>query len=168
MHCSECGADLPGGETCLDRFHALLAAEPDHPEAAAMHGLFVLTYYAQHPSLCKPWLRAAQGATMRAVFGEGRDWREVLAWPHDRARRQAAVDRLKAAYAADRDTPEAGIPVAGEATVAGLPAPGAPRYPAAYPAAVEAWARSVAEHRFLRGSTGARPRQSATKRRRNS
>ena len=177
MRCSECGAELPGGETCLDRFHALLAAEQDHPAAAAMHGLFVLTYHAQHPSLCKPWVRSFQRDTLRAVFGEGRDWREVLAWPADRARRQAAVDRAKAAYAGDRDPPEAGAPVAGEATVAVLPAPGSPRYPSEYPARVEAWARSVAEHRFLSESTettlarpgaAARPRQSATKRRRSS
>lgn len=148
MRCIECGAELPCGETCLDRFHALLAAEQDHPVATAMHGLFVLTYYAQHPSLCRPWLRGWQGKTMRAVFREGRDWREVLAWPEDRARRQEAVDRAKARYAGDRGTPEVGAPIAGEATVAGLPVPGSPRYPSEYPAQVEAWARSVAEHRF--------------------
>ena len=59
MRCAECGAELPGEERCKDRFHALLAAEQHHPEAAAMHGLFVLAYHAQHPSLCKPWLRSA-------------------------------------------------------------------------------------------------------------
>jgi hypothetical protein len=32
MRCVECGAELTGAETCLDRFHALLAAEWDHPE----------------------------------------------------------------------------------------------------------------------------------------
>ena len=34
MRCAECGADLPGEESCIGRFHALLAAEWEHPEAA--------------------------------------------------------------------------------------------------------------------------------------
>ena len=38
-----------------------------------MHGLFVLTYYAQHPSLSKPWLRAAQREWLREIFAEGKD-----------------------------------------------------------------------------------------------
>ena len=149
MRCGECGAELPGAEICLDRFHTLLAAEQDHPEAAAMHGLFVFTYYAQHPSLCKPWVRAWQADALRAVFGEGRAWQEVLAWPTERVRRQAAVDRAKARYAGDGGTVAVGLPIRGEATVAELPVPGSLQYPAAYPAAVEAWARSVAEHRCL-------------------
>lgn len=133
----------------MDRFHALLGAEQDHPEAAAMHALFVLTYYAQHPSLCKPWLRTVQRETMREVFGEGRDWRKALTWPKDRARRQEAVDRVKARYASGLGTPEVGVPGAGEATVVDLPVPGSPQYPSEYPARVETWARSVAQHRFL-------------------
>ena len=114
-----------------------------------MHGLFVLTYYAQHPSRCTPWVRAWQADALRTVFGKGRAWQEVLAWPTDRVRRQAAVDRAKARYTGDGSTMAAGVPITGEATVATLPAPGEPAYPAAYPAAVEAWARSVAEHRCL-------------------
>ncbi len=149
MGCAECGAELPGGETCLDRFHTLLAAEQDHPEAAAMHGLFVLTYYAQHPSLCKPWLRAAQREAMREVFGEGRDWREVLSWAEDRARRQEAVDRSKARHASGSGPLVGGVPIAGEATVVELPDRNSLEHPSAYPARVEAWARSVAENRFL-------------------
>ena len=50
-----CGAVLPGDEGSTARFHLLLAAEQHYPESAAMHGLFVLTYYAQHPSLSKLW-----------------------------------------------------------------------------------------------------------------
>ena len=42
MRCAECGADLPGDETCQDRFHALLLAEQHSREAAEMHGLTVL------------------------------------------------------------------------------------------------------------------------------
>ena len=149
MRCGECGAELPGEETCLDRFHTLLGAEQDHPEAAAMHGLFVLTYHAQHPSRCKPWIQAMHGETLRAVFGESRPWREALAWPNDRMRRQAAVDQLKARHAGDDRAVVVGVPITGEVTVAGLPVPSSPLYPATYPAAVEAWAKSVAEHRFL-------------------
>lgn len=149
VRCAECGADPPGTETCKDRFYALLAAEQEYPEAAAMHGLFVLTWYAQHPSLCKPWLRAAQAETVREIFGRGRDWRDVLSWPEDRARRQEAVDRMKARHASDDASPAFGVPIAGEASVADLPTPGSPRFRSEYPAAVEAWAKSMAEHRFL-------------------
>jgi hypothetical protein len=49
--CAECGASLPGGETCRDRFHALLAAEAENVDLARIHGLTVLTYHLQHPSL---------------------------------------------------------------------------------------------------------------------
>ncbi|MEW6635486.1 MAG: DUF5946 family protein [Actinomycetota bacterium] len=42
-------SELPGEETCIDRFHAMLAAEWEQPETAEMHGLLVLTYHAQHP-----------------------------------------------------------------------------------------------------------------------
>ncbi len=149
VRCSECGAEPPGDETCIDRFHALLAAEQDHPEAAEMHALFALTYYAQHPSLCKPWLRAAQRETMREIFGQGREWREVLVWPRDRRLRQEAVDQLRTRYSGEAHAPAAGTLVAGETTVVDLPTPGSPRYPSAYPAEVEAWARSVAERAVL-------------------
>ena len=136
----------------MDRFHLLLAAEQHHPEAAAMHGLFVLTYYAQHPSLApKPWLRAAQREALREIFGEGREWREALSTPEDRARRQEAVDRAKERFARAPETPKVGRPVEGELTVADLGTPGSPGYPSEYPARVEAWARSVAEHRVLAG-----------------
>ena len=46
MRCTGCGAELPGEEACMARYLALLAAEQHHPEAARMHGLFVLAYYA--------------------------------------------------------------------------------------------------------------------------
>ena len=36
MRCPECGADPPGGNTCLDHFHALLAAETDNAELREM------------------------------------------------------------------------------------------------------------------------------------
>ena len=149
MRCAECGAELPGEETCIARFHALLAAEQEHPEAAEMHGLFVLAYHAQHPSLCKPWLRALQRETLREIFGKGKPWREVLSWPKDRTRRQEAVDRVKERFASAPETPAFGHPVAGETTVADLGTPGSPGYPSEYPSEVESWAKSLAENRFL-------------------
>jgi hypothetical protein len=141
MRCAECGADLPGEETCLDRFHAVL--EVDYlgiPEAFAAHGLVVFTYHAQHPSRAKPWTRVAHWEGMREIFGRGRDWRVVLAGN----RRPGVVDRSKAADGA-RETPVVGKPVAGELTIAGID----PAIPPGHVARVEAWARSVAEHRFL-------------------
>ncbi len=154
MRCPECGAELPGEEKCVDRFHLLLAAEQHHPEASAMHGLFVLTFHAQHPSSSKPWVRAAQRECLREIFGEGVDWREVLSWPEDRARRQEAGDRAKRRFARAPETPKVGRPVLGEVTVADLGTPGSPGYPSEYPARVEEWARSVAEHRVLAGRQG--------------
>jgi hypothetical protein len=149
VRCAECGAELPGEERCKDRFHALLTAEWEHPEAADMHGLFVLAYHAQHPSLCKPWLRTAYRETLREIFGKGRPWREVLAWSKVRTRRQEAVDRVKERFAGAPETPAFGYPVAGEMTVADLGTPGSPGYPSEYPSEVESWAKSVAENRFL-------------------
>ena len=149
MRCIECGAELPGEERCKDRFHALLAAEQHHPEAAEMHGLFVLAYHAQHPSLCKPWLRAFQEETLREIFGEGKPWREALSWPKDRTGRQEAVDRSKGRFSSGPRTPALAHPVVGEMTVADLPTPGSSGYPSEYPDGMESWARSVAEHRFL-------------------
>ena len=149
MECPECGAILSGDEGCMDRFHLLLAAEQHYSEAAAMHGLFVLTYYAQHPSLSKLWLREYQREVMREIFGQGRDWREVLAWPSSRQRRQHVVDRQKERFA---DVPETGVfghPITGEKTVADLSTPGSTGYPSKYPDEVTAWAKSVVNHRFL-------------------
>jgi hypothetical protein len=149
VECRECGAILPGDEGCIDRFHLLLAAEQHYPEAAAMHGLFVLTYYAQHPSLSKLWLRGCQREVMREIFGQGRDWREVLAWPTSRQRRQYAVDQQKERFADVPETRVFGHPITGEKTVASLSMPGSTGYPSKYPDEVSAWAKSVAEHRLL-------------------
>ena len=101
MRCEECGADIPGEETCLDRFHAVLAAEVENDELREMHGLTVLTYHLQHPSLTKPWFQVTGAETMRRVFAGGEDWGGVLMEVHPRGvgrRRSAArVARMKAA-----------------------------------------------------------------------
>ena len=88
---------------------------------------------------------------MREIFGQGRDWRQVMAWPHSRQRRQHVVDQQKERFA---DVPETMIrehPITGEKTVADLSLPGSAGYPSKYSNEVTEWAQSVAEHRFLAG-----------------
>ena len=114
-----------------------------------MHGLFVLAYHVQHPSLCKPWMRAHQRETLREIFVEGRPWREALSWPKDRRQRQKTVDLLKDRPVRTADAPEAGGPIPGEMNVVDLGSPDSPDYPSEYPQRVESWARSLAEHRLL-------------------
>lgn len=144
MKCAECGA-----EDCEERYHALLAAEWGHPETAAMHGLFILVYHVQHPSLCKPWIRAAQRDSLREIFAENRDWRAVVAAPKDRRLRQENVAQAKRRFANAPESQATGHPIEGEMTVADIGVPGSPEYLREYPDRVEAWARSVAKHRLL-------------------
>ena len=108
--------------------------------AFEVHGRVVFTYQAQHPSRAKPWMRAAHRAGTNEIFGRGRDWRAVLA----DNRRSGGVDRSKSINGAG-EMPVVGQPVAGEQTIAEID----PAIPAGHVARVEAWARSVAEHRFL-------------------
>ncbi len=152
MGCPECGAELPGGETCLGHFHALLAAEVDNDELRRMHGLTALTYYLQHPSLTKPWYQLFGARVMRRVFADGEDWGEVLMETHPRGvgRQQAdaAVARLKADAPSVMPDWVITRPIAGESTVtsidlASVESPGG---------MVMAWARSVAAHRCVNRS----------------
>ena len=151
MRCDECGAELAGDETCLARFHILLAAEVDNEELRRMHGLTVLTYHLQHPSLTKPWYQLFGARVFQRVFGQGEDWGDVLMETHPRRigrRADAAVARLKAA--AGPTMPEWVVthPIAGEMTIAMID-PDAVPGPAQQ---VLAWARSVAERRYLHAS----------------
>src|SRR5689334_967870 len=115
MECAECGATLPGEETCQDRFHAVLAAEWHNPELARMHGLTVLTYHVQHPSLTKPWYQAAAYDALRRSFGEGRDWSDVLMEGRREGTAQRRVKAWKQAYAGSTMPPEVVTsPVPGE------------------------------------------------------
>src|SRR5689334_15156205 len=98
MECTECGALLPGDETCQDRFHALLAAEVRNAELMHVHGLTVLTYHLQHPSLTKPWYQAAGYDLMRRMFEPGCDWLEVLMEGRRRGTAEREVARWKQAY----------------------------------------------------------------------
>lgn len=146
MECRECGATLPGDETCQERFHALLAAEQHDAALARMHGLTVLTYHLQHPSLTKAWYQAAGYDTMRRGFGQGRDWWEVLSEGRCRGTAEQEVARWKDAYKAAGTTMPPWVvtrPVAGELTVADVD----PAAPSGQADAVLTWGRSVAEGR---------------------
>jgi hypothetical protein len=149
MRCEECGADVPREETCLDRFHALLAAEVENNELRQMHGLTVLTYYLQHPSLTKPWFQVTGAETMRRVFAGGEDWRGVLMEVHPRGvgrqRSAAAVARIKAASGAIMPDWVIAHPMQDELTVANID----PTATAGQADQILNWARSVAECRYL-------------------
>lgn len=150
MHCHECGADLPGAETCRDRFHALLAAEATNDELRRMHGLTVLTYYLQHPSLTKPWFQVYGAQVLQRVFAQGERWQDVLLAAHPRGvgrrRAEAAIKRLK--RGAPRTMPDWVIarPIPGELSVLSVD----PTALAGQAESVMAWTRSVADHRYLR------------------
>ena len=151
MRCEECGADPPGESMCLDYFHALLAAEVENAELRSMHGLTVLTYHLQHPSLTKPWYQVFGKEVMRRVFADGEDWGNVLMESHPRRigrRADAEVARLKAAGGATMPGWVVTQPIAGEITVAAV-SPGAP---SGQTEQILAWARSVAEHRYIDGN----------------
>jgi hypothetical protein len=148
MRCDECGADLPGAETCLDRFHTLLAAEVGNEDLRQMHGLTVLTYHLQHPSLTKPWYQLFGAGVYQRVFGQGEDWGDVLMEAHPRRigrRADAAVARLKAASGPTMPDWIVSHPIAGELTIATIDANASP----GPDEQVLTWARSVAECRFL-------------------
>ena len=149
MRCDECGADVPGAETCLDRFHTLLAAEVANEELRQMHGLTVLTYHLQHPSLTKPWYQVAGAETMRRVFGMGEDWLSVLMEGHPRGvgrnRAAAIIAQRKATAGAAMPDWVLYDPIPGELTVLSVN----PVMDAGPADQVLAWARSVADHRFL-------------------
>jgi hypothetical protein len=147
MHCEECGADLSGEQSCLDRFHALLAAETVNAELRQMHGLTVLTYHLQHPSLTKPWYLKFGAEAMRRIFGQGEDWRDVLMTEHPhrigRKRSAAAIARRKAAGGTTMPDWVIPHPIPAELNVTSVD----PRAPAGQTDQILAWARSVAEHR---------------------
>jgi hypothetical protein len=149
MRCAECGADLPGDETCLARFHELLGAEAHNEELRQMHGLTVLTYHLQHPSLTRPWYQLYGSEVMPRIFGQGEDWLTVLLEGHPRGvgRRQSAkaVAELKARGGTEMPDWVITTPIPGELTVAAVD----PHAPSGQSEHVIAWARSVAEHRFL-------------------
>jgi len=164
MNCPACGAELPGEETCWDRFGTLLAAEAENEELARLHGLTVLTYHLQHPSRTKPWYQEYGAAVMRRVFGDGEDWVDALAGEagrpggFDRVRHrwrqvgpqkgwEDAFNERKRAAGAAMPAWVVSEPIPGEATVAVVD----PRAPSGQAAQVMAWARSVAEHRCLGG-----------------
>ena len=58
--CLQCGAELPAGETCRDRFDLCLAKEFEHPASyGSVHHLTVACYMLQHDLYSREaWLEA--------------------------------------------------------------------------------------------------------------
>lgn len=113
-----------------------------------MHGLTVLTYHLQHPSLTRPWYQIYGKVVMRRVFADGEHWGDVLMETHPRRigrRADAEVARLKTAGGPTMPAWVITQPLAGELTVTTV----SPEEPAGQAEQVLAWARSVAEYRFL-------------------
>lgn len=146
--CEECGAPVEGEQSCRDRFHELLAAEVENEELDRMHGLTVLTYHLQHPSLTKPWYQITGAEVMRRVFGQGEAWQSVLLEDHPRGvgRRRSAATIARRKDAGSQTMPDWVVnrPVPGELTVMSI----ALDAEAGQAVQIEAWARSVAVHRF--------------------
>ena len=147
MRCDECGAELPSSETCLDRFHALLAAEADSEALRQMHGLTVLTYYMQHPTLTKPWYQIFGAEAFQRIFGQGEPWLDVLLEEHPRGvgrRRSAAAITQRKANAGKTMPPWVITqPIPGELTVTAIDLNAA----SGQAQQVLDWARSVAANR---------------------
>jgi hypothetical protein len=114
-----------------------------------MHGLTVLTYYLQHPSLTKPWFQVYGAEVMRRVFAGGEDWRGVLMEVHPRGvgrrRSEAAVARIKTASGATMPDWVIAHPIQDELTVADID----PAATAGQGNKILTWARSVAVCRYL-------------------
>lgn len=153
MRCEECGAGCASAETCSDLFHALLAAEAENAALRQMHGMTVMTYFLQHPSLTKPWHQVRGREVMRRIFGQGEAWESVLLEIHPRGvgrrRSAAAVAKLKSAGPAEMPAWVIARPIPGELTVASIDLSAARDEKAQ----ILAWARSAAEHRFLDDAT---------------
>jgi hypothetical protein len=118
-----------------------------------MHGLTVLTYHLQHPSLTKPWYQVYGARVMWRVFAQGEHWADVLMETHPRRigrRADAAVARLKAGGPPSMPEWVIAQPIAGELTIASI----ALDAPAGQAAQILVWARSVAEHRFVALESG--------------
>jgi hypothetical protein len=152
MKCKECGAELPGEETCLDRFGALLAVERDEEgnltEAFNVHGLTVMTFYLQHAGgsgYTKRWMLESAERAMRQIFEEGREQFDILPVGERATRQKAATTAKSAPGAHDPITTIVG-PLPGELTIATLD----PANLSGHTKRVMAWARSVAEHRVLK------------------
>jgi Family of unknown function (DUF5946) len=151
VRCNECGADLPGDETCTDRFGALLAAEYDENGnftiAARVHGLTVMTFYLQHAGgigYTKRYQVEFAERAMRRLFVGGEKQEDVFPTDQRAARQRAATDAKAAPGAHDSITQILGVQP-GELTVASLD----PANLDGHYERVMTWARSVAEHRVL-------------------
>ena len=112
-----------------------------------MHGLTVLTYHMQHPSLTKPWFQVYGAEALRRVFARDEDWGDVLLEEHPRGvgRRRSAAAIAARKAAAPLTMPEWVVmhQIAGELAIACID----PISPSGQSEQGLAWARSVAQNR---------------------
>ena len=106
MNCPQCGAELPPGETCRDRFDLCLAKEFEHPATyGAVHYFTVVCYMLQHNAYSREaWLDTRAG--LAQVLRQGltpadlrRQNRQKLdsgrrKWKVTRGEKLAAVDSI--------------------------------------------------------------------------
>lgn len=129
VKCHECGAVLPGPESCAHRFERLLARDNTDPEARAVHGLMVAAYLTQHPSDVRagtPGMKQMRLRALHEATRPGADAHAVLReWATRRAR---TVEPLPAQ-------------LFGETTIASID----PEAKNGHAERVRAWALSVAD-----------------------
>lgn len=135
--CTECGAPVRAGATCLDHFHALLVLEGSFPGApgSILHFYAVATYNLQHPD--------SVGLTTEALEGLRRNLADALDG-------KATVAELRRRARRDTDGPTRVRRRPGDPPVEWYRAPWPVNVTdvlsataATYPDLVEAWARGV-------------------------
>jgi hypothetical protein len=139
LSCVECGAPLHAGETCQEKFHALLLLEGQVTDApgSIIHFYTVACYVLQHPDSMNYTALALHG--LRDSLGDALDGRATL----DELRRRARV----ASDGATRITRREGDPGVRwrrggwEVTVADV----CTLAPEQYISGVLRWARSIRE-----------------------
>lgn len=93
--CADCGASLPGLETCEERFQRILGRDfSGEGEAPGVHGVFVCCYLLQHPAspLAGPAsMHAPRLGALRSCLREGRHDRAAFARALDAMRRDPAL-----------------------------------------------------------------------------
>lgn len=138
--CPACGARLPDGETCEERFQRILGKDfSGEGEAPGVHGLFVACYLLQHPAsphAGPAWMHPMRLGALRACLREGR---------HDRATFERALDAMRRDPSLVPSVPVA--PVRAPLTIADL----GPEAGPGHAARVLAWARAIVERAEQQG-----------------
>ncbi len=135
--CSECGAPVPAGRSCLDHFHALLVLEGGFPGAAGsiLHFYAVACYNLQHPDGVGLTVEALE--ELRRNLADALDGKAPVAELRRRAR--LATDGPTRVRRRPGDPPVEWHRGPWPVNVTGALS----ATPATYPDLVEAWARGV-------------------------